>query len=253
MPSITGDSLIGNKMTRFVYLDETGTNIKKDAFTIVGGIIVHADNQMQALEDGLYKICRDLVPEELWNTDENSRPFFFHASDYINGNCPYKTRTTEGKWSLHDGMAIAEAIVSLCENVGVRMVWSGAENVEGKPKADLHIKAFAQTALRIDHYMLSEAHGEVCIIVAENHNEHKKQLKEIVSGLKNSGAIKSAGLEGSIIPIRTIKDVVHFVDKTDSFCIQIADTVCYLMKKATDDNPHYLDIFQRINKMGLTA
>ena len=223
MPSITGDSLIGNKMTRFVYLDETGTNIKKDAFTIVGGIIVHADNQMKALEDGLYHICKELVPESLWNVDELKKPFFFHASDYMNGFGPYRNLKKEGNWTVHDGMAIADAIVSLCEDVGVRMVWSGAENIEGKTKEELHMKAFGIAALAIDHYMLSEARDEVCIIVAENHNEHHKQIKQLVIGLKNHGAIKSAGLEGSIVPIRTIKDVVHFVDKTDSFCIQIAD------------------------------
>jgi len=103
MPSITGNRLISSKMTRFVYVDETGTNIKRDPFTIVGGIIVHADNQMKALEGGLVKICRELVPEDLWQGENLVKPFYFHASDYMNGFGPYKDLKKAGLWPVEKG------------------------------------------------------------------------------------------------------------------------------------------------------
>ena len=240
-------------MTRFVYLDETGTNLKKDPFTITAGLIVHADKQIGKLERGLIKICTELVPEELWMPDNLKKPFFFHASDYINGFGAFKDLKAKNKWDVHKGMEIAESIISLCEDVGVRVVWGLAENKCGKSTEELHINSFGTAVIAIEHYMLSEAHGEVCILVAENHDRHKKKLKQLVIGMKNSGVIEAAGMKGSKIPIRTIKDVVHFVDKTDSYCIQIADTICYIAKKVADSNRHYDDLFWRMEKMGLTT
>jgi len=240
-------------MTRFVYLDETGTNTKKDPYTIVAGVIVHADKQLEKLERGLAKICRELVPNELWEPDDLNKPFVFHASDYINSNGPFKALKAEGKWDVHKGMAIAEAIITLCESAEVRVVWGLAENKYGKSAEDLHINSFGVTVLAIEHYMLSEANGEVCILVAENHQAHRKRIKSLVSGMKNLGAMKAAGVTSIKVPIRTIKDVVHFVDKTDSYCIQIADTICYIAKKVADENRYYDDLFWRMDKMGLTS
>ncbi len=246
--SLSGHPLIGVKMTRFVYLDETGTHVEKDPITIVGGIIVHADRQMTDLESSFGRMVCEKVPRHLWENED--KPFSLHAVDYINGNGAFKILKKEGKWSVDKGMEIAESIVSLCERLSIKIVWGGAENKEGLSKENRHVHAFALAALNIDHYMLSEAHGEVCIIVAENHQHHKKKLKKVVSGLKSEGALRSAGLEGSIVPIKTIKDVVHFVEKTDSYCIQIADTVCYILKKYGDKNPHYTELAKRLLAIG---
>ena len=173
--SLSGHTLIGSKMTRFVYLDETGTNLKKDPITIVGGIIVHADKQMSDLEHGFRIIVREKVPEELRFNQE--KPFSLHASDYINGNGAFKDLRKSNEWSVEKGMEIAQEIVSLCVQMGVKVIWGGAKNEEGFSKENRHVHAFALATLHIDHYMLANAHGEVCIIVAENHNEHKRKLK----------------------------------------------------------------------------
>jgi len=245
--SLSGHSLIGSKMTRFVYLDETGTNMKKDPYTIVAGIIVHADKQMDELERRFRKIVIDKVPKELRFNDQ--KPFSLHAVDYINGNGAFKELKKKDEWSVHKGMEIADAIISLCVDLDIKIIWTGRPNSEGKIRESQHINTFALAALSIDHFMLSEAHGEVCILVAENHNEHKEKLKQLVNGLRNKSALEMAGFKGSITPIRAIKDVVHFVDKGDSYCIQIADTICYIVKKALDENPHYDDLFDRLHEL----
>lgn len=249
--SLSGHPLIGVKMTRFVYLDETGTNVKKDPYTIVAGIIVHADEQMDALEREFRRLVIEKVPEEIRLNE--SKPFSLHAVDYINGNGAFKELKKRGEWPVEKGMDIAKGIISLCTKLNIRIVWTGRPNTEGKLKESQHINTFALAALSIDHFMLSEAHGEVCILVAENHNEHKRKLKALVNGLRNKSALEMFGFKGSITPIRTIKDVVHFVDKVDSYCIQIADTICYIVKKALDENPYYDDLFDELHKLSYKA
>ncbi len=50
--SISGVRLDGEKLVRFVYLDESGISIN-EAVTVVAGVIVDADKQWKAVEKGI--------------------------------------------------------------------------------------------------------------------------------------------------------------------------------------------------------
>lgn len=250
MLSLSKHPLIGEKLARFVYLDETGTN-KKDPFLIVAGIFIDPDKGLRMLDVALQKAALELIPESLLLSEMSIYgKFTFHAVDYMNGNKNYKELKEEGKWSFDDGYKVAEAIISAAENSGASIVWGAAPNNMKVEKKYRHSSALAQTLRNIELHMFHNHPGENCIIVAENIDEHKKAIKQTVNTITNGVECIKVGL-GSPFPLRTIRDTVHFVSKRESIGCQVADTICYVLKKMVDEDDRYSELGTRVLALSL--
>jgi hypothetical protein len=78
--------LAGNKLMRFIFVDESGTgNPKFEPFIVVAAIIVHADKQLTKLEEYLGAMAAEFVPVE-------TRHLFkgFHAVELYSGGAVFK-------------------------------------------------------------------------------------------------------------------------------------------------------------------
>lgn len=80
MPVRCSMSLVGDRLMRVVYLDETGHSFK-EPHAAVAGVLLDPDQQWAALAQSIDHLKKD-VPEQFRNG------FFFHASDLFGG----------GKW-----------------------------------------------------------------------------------------------------------------------------------------------------------
>jgi len=255
MISLSGHQLIGSNLTRFVYLDETGINRggdNPDPYTIVAGVFVHADNHIEAIEQGLNDIILDKIPESVRMLEFSLKPegFIFQAKQYIHGDGPFKSLKKDDKWSYEDGIGIASAIVDLIERIGLKVVWAQCKN-DLEPNAS-HLSALFGVLIRVDNVMLSDHPDEICIVVCENQNEHRSLIKEVSWKLKNPMTVLANDIDGSVFPLRKIKDTVHFVEKPECRSIQVADTVCYIVKRALGGDMRYKDLTDRLNNLMLS-
>lgn len=78
--SLSGHSLVGCKLLRLVYIDEAGiSNPKQEPFLVVAGVIVHADQKLNAIERHLEHILERHIPAR------QRDGFVFHATELFNG------------------------------------------------------------------------------------------------------------------------------------------------------------------------
>jgi len=250
--SLSRHSLIGDRLTKFVYLDETGTN-KKDPHLVVAGIFVDPDKALSDLEQRLKVIAIDLIPSPLFLSSMSNKGYFsFHAVDYLNGNKEYEAYKKDGAWTKENGLAVAEAIVAAIEELGCAVVWGSHPNSDDIGKDYRHAFALAKAMKSVELYMLQNYYGENCIIVAENCDEHKKAIKQMVNTITSPLGSVQLGLDSSGFPLKTIRDTVHFVSKGESIGCQVADTVCYILKKVIDGNDRFDDLGKRVLSLAIS-
>jgi hypothetical protein len=72
--SISGTAVNGEKLMRFVYLDESGTS-SNEQIAVVAGVIINADLQWKRVEEYIDNLIRLHVPLELRDG------FTFHGTD----------------------------------------------------------------------------------------------------------------------------------------------------------------------------
>src|SRR5579872_5464857 len=93
--ALGGRPLAGNKLMRFVFVDESGTgNPAREPFVVVAAIIVHADKQLTKLEEYLAAMAAEFVPPE---TRQHFRGF--HAVElYAGGKVFQRDKTKLDRW-----------------------------------------------------------------------------------------------------------------------------------------------------------
>jgi len=249
--SLTGHPLIGDKLTKFVYLDETGINPSRDKDTIVAGVFINPDSDLDAIDSGLNEVMINKVPSSIYLSQSTIRPegFVFHAKDYINGTGLFRNLKNREEWDGGKGLEIASAIVGVIEENNIKCVWAKASNDRGIKEA--YSAAVISLMIRVDHFMLANHYGEICMVVAE-HNDYKRFLKDALVLLKNPIGVHKNNLDGSLLPLKTIKDTVHFVEKPECRAIQLADTVCYIRKRSLEGNQYYTELANRLSTILLS-
>lgn len=78
--ALGGDELSGDKLVRFVYLDESGTGDPgREPWVVVSAVMVHADYQLRLVEKYLSDMADDYI------RPEHRLGFVFHAADMLGG------------------------------------------------------------------------------------------------------------------------------------------------------------------------
>jgi hypothetical protein len=61
---MSGGAVRGSRLVRLTDFDDAGLfNKKQEPFIVIGGYIVHADCQLEALERAIRKVAADYIPE----------------------------------------------------------------------------------------------------------------------------------------------------------------------------------------------
>jgi hypothetical protein len=164
---------------RLTYIDEAGIS-KKEPFAVVGGIIVHADQKLNAIENQLERIMHRHIPAE------HHENFVFSAKHLFNGDNKV-FRRDDAEWPIERRLKIADEIVAIPEKFNLPVALSWVERAEfprsfdlpkdmsEKDKAiGLHVCAFLSCAMMVEHWMRRNASHEVCMLVVENNDQAKK-------------------------------------------------------------------------------
>lgn len=210
--AIFGDRLWGDRLMRFVYMDEAGTSAN-EPITMVVGLIVNADAQLMDAEaairevlDGVPKVYRD--------------GFVFHA-DSVWNNPKYRP-----EWAMADRLALLKRMMGLPRRLQIPIAYgmvrrSASSEPVGKLSAAQyhHVQAFGFCVARADKHIREYAGPkEIGSIVVEDVPEMRRFL---------NGYIK----QESEFRVSRIRKSVLFVEKDEDPLTQLSDAIAFGMRR----------------------
>lgn len=254
--ALGGGALQGERLVRFVYLDESGIGkIEHDPFVVTAGVIVHADKQWKALEQSLHDLADRMI------RPEDRQGFYFHATDLFHGT----KKTSREHYSKETRWGVLREICSLVQKFNLPVV---AGHVDRQalylPGEDLKAKTWAaqaitamRCAIATECYMREKADvGEVATMVYENNDRSKGNIKHLHRLLQDSTLAKRLAAvrlcqERAIttyLPLERIVDTAHFASKQDTSILQIADACAFVIKRHLMGAPDAEYFFEPIRK-----
>lgn len=235
--SLGGAPLDGVNVTRFVYLDEAGTD-RKEPFLVVAGVIVHADRQLNELVRRIDQLRDKYVPAHLRDG------FVFHATELFNGGGTVFRRGVEWPWERREevGFKLADIIKQMDLPIPAGFVqkahWPMSLDVSGKSEKqkdiDRHVTAYMSCAMQIDLWMRTNTSNEVTMLIAEDHKDSREKIKQLQNAYRRPEIVADLHASDEArrhFPFRKIKSGPLFEAPEDSPALQLADFCAYVMKK----------------------
>lgn len=230
--ALGGGELIGEKLVRFVYLDEGGISKPSDPHIVVAGVMVHADTQWKHVEQYLREMADDFcLPEE-------REGFYFHASELSWGNKEFRERHSDEKRLFF--------LRALCDiprvfNLPVFMFPVDRKDIEGRfPEFNFdqintqallhaavgcasHVERFMRRSLDSEVAMLVyEQNGKKSNLVRDSHNRFRgEEIKQFIEDKPDS----------LVIDFQRIIETAHFARKEDTSLLQIADVAVHVFTR----------------------
>lgn len=218
---------------RSVYLDESGiSSAKHDTFVVVAGVILHKDQQWQALNEGFQTIIEQYVPAE------KRAGFVFHAKDIWHGSGAFDRKTYQ-----HDRAAVLDALVGLLVKLELPVVWGVCNRLtveehlnteydggsEKRVKQVAYMAAFFDAVLKADTWASRYAPSEFLEVVIENNYELRMFAKGVYKKYRNQDKELLEVLPG--VPMTRIVESPNFVYKDDSPPLQLADLCAFIIMR----------------------
>jgi hypothetical protein len=231
--SLSGVKINGERLVRFVYVDESGISVNEPVI-VVAGVIIDADLQWRAVEKYVSQLIDEYVPEE------HREGFLFHAKDLFHGSGLIFDRR---KYPLERSREALKELLSIPRKFLLPVVYGylikrSLPSEISKRSRRLEVgrnqsMAYSLYAVAAEAYMRSNADfTEVAALVAENNTDTRqpvKVMRDILKGkypqLESAADIFSLLLEYApgVLPVRRIVDTVYFAEKNDAFLLQVAD------------------------------
>ena len=111
--AIDGSPLVGRRLVRIVYLDESGTS-RGERLAVVAGVVIDADNQLIAVEEHMERLVERYIPED------DREDFFFHATNIWSATKYFKDRDL---WPLERRLEILHDLVEISQKFDIPVVF----------------------------------------------------------------------------------------------------------------------------------
>jgi hypothetical protein len=238
--SIAGVPLCGDRLVRLTYLDESG-NSPEEGFLTVCGVVIDGDRQLAAIENHFSILLLKHIPLE------DRAGFIFHATDIWSGTGYFKDRD---KWPLQKRLEILDDLTAIPKKFDLPVAagavdWSnfGFDLLKpGSTKHDrqvaAHTVAFGRCCMWVERFMRMTWPNEITILIAEDRDKVRAELKEAIAVFRNPAAVLHLQLDEDWFPFRKIKDTVHFAKKSESRALQVADTCTFIVRGNMLKKPH---------------
>jgi hypothetical protein len=246
-----GAPLKGAKVVRFIFLDEGGIS-RHEPIVVVAGAFVHGDEQLTPLEIALRQLVQKHIPKE------DHSGFVFHAKDIWSGSKYFKD---EEKWPLQKRLNILHDLARLPRKLDIPIVYEAVERAkiqfsgaEREPTPNehsegVHAVAFTSCTLRIEEFMRTLWPFEVAQMVAENNDQVRAALKGVHALLRDPTKSKGGLHSSNLLPLRQIRNSVHFASKDESGPLQLADLCAFIIRGHLTKHRHNPPLYDRIRSM----
>jgi hypothetical protein len=238
--SLSGVKLDGDCLSRFIYVDESGTSAN-DASTVVAGVIVKGDKHWKTVAGRVAALVKKYIREE------HRDGFCFSAKELIGGSG--KVFGNRDKYPLNLRLEALKELLAIPSQFGLTLVFGvstknpgddlttkdGRRDAASKNQA----KAFGTCILAAEKYMQRYAgRNELATLVAEDNppaQDMVEWMHEILQGRTSTRAEQGifkllCGLTPNVLPIKKIIDTVHFAKKREAPLLQIADVRALTMR-----------------------
>ncbi|MEM6554689.1 MAG: DUF3800 domain-containing protein [Pseudomonadota bacterium] len=240
-------------MTRIIYCDESGRgNIKADPTLVLAGVMVHADDQRQAIEKYL-----DLMYEDCARFRELPEGFCFHAKDIYHGTKHFHRDT----WPREVREKLLDELLGIPAQFGLPIVFGTADRAhiaELFPDEDSETqlslsyqRAAMSLMMQAQAFMLRDGdNGEVAIIVFENVERAPKALKALHKEMRDADSEMLKLEHGEkYLPVDRLVDTPFFAEKHETSLLQLADACAFAIKRklqrARDWERYYTPVQQQ--------
>ena len=233
--ALGGGELSGEKLVRFVYLDESGTgDLGRGPWVVVSAVMVHADYQLKMVEKYLSDMADDYIHPD------HREGFVFHAADMLNGNDIWEDRNT------YPSDLAADLVRGICEIPEVFKLPIAVGHVHREDlrqrypdlkSGELVIRAQAIGAmvctLAVEGYMRgSKNEDEVAVMVHEANDKATKMVAEVHHRFRQPKYVANylASTDAVIepyLPLKRVAEGAFLAKKQESALLQVADAVAF--------------------------
>lgn len=227
-----GSPLAGRRLVRVVYLDESGTS-RKEPLAVVAGVVVDGDSQMIDVEEHLERLVRKHIPEK------DRGGFFFHATNIWSATKYFKNRD---EWPLDRRLEILHDLVEIPQEFDLPIVFgdcprnelitipSGVTMDESGRDVVVHSVAFFQCVCLVEKIMREIWPDEVALLIAEDRPIVKEKLRQTQAWAQNRTLPRRGVDHQEYLPLRHIRDTVHWAGKRQSPLLQLADICAFFIR-----------------------
>lgn len=245
-----GSPLVGYRLVRIVYLDESGTS-RGERLAVVAGVVIDGDNQLIAVEEHIQRLIEKHIPEEY------RKEFFFHATNIWSGTKYFKDRDL---WPLNRRLQILHDLVDIPQIFDIPIVFGYCPRDEliTMPKGFIlnekgrdvvvHSIAFVECAYVIEKIMRECWPDEAALLIAEDRPEVRNTVRHMHSWMRSREAPRLDGAE-EYLPLSHIRDTVHWAGKLQSRHLQLADICAFVIRGHLDGHPHNPPLYRKLRPM----
>lgn len=237
--ALGGGDLTGSRIVKIAYVDEAGIQAS-DPWCVVAGVIVDPDRQYQQVRARL----DELKDEHAAYIKGDPRGIIFHAKDIYHGTKHFHRDC----WPFEVRMQLLESLAHVVNDFALPFIATAVERSavfkdlrDQLDVSDLlggaHAVAYGIAAMSLERYMRTISEDEMAQLVCENNNEMRARIKSLHAFLANPGPdLKDE--HAQYLPLGRIIDTVHFVEKTESGPLQLADLIAWITARRTIDGKH---------------
>lgn len=223
-------------IVRFSYFDEAGiANPKHEPYTVVAGIMIHADDQYQYLQKYILDIADDLVGKD------RPQDFVFHAKELWHGGKFFP----RDKWSREKRFEILGHLTDIPRKYQFPLIYACVERAKfpAKNPADrksraqatrkCHMLCFLSCLSQTDEFVGAMYPGEMAFVVAEDHNEHRVMLRDGANILGNPRLAQIIKDDPGVSwkPNTHLVDEPLFQKKSGNSPLQVADVCAFILSR----------------------
>ena len=251
MRAIDGSPLVGQRLVRIVYLDESGTS-REEQQAVVAGVVIDGDNQLVAIEEHIERLVERHIPEE------DREGFIFHATNIWSATKYFKDRDA---WPLDRRLEILHDLVEVPEQFDLPVVYGSCprnEPIEGAPAGsivDEHVRdivvhsiAFYECARVVEKVMREYWPEENAVLIAEDRPSVKETVRHVHSRMRTR-KLPPLGADHNYLPLSHIRDTVHWAGKMHSRHLQLADICAFVIRGHLDGHPQNTPLYSKLLPM----
>ena len=217
----------------------------------MAGVVVDGDHQMIAVEEHLEHLVRKHIPE----TDHEN--FFFHATNIWSGTRYYKDRNA---WPPDRRREVLRDLVETPQRFDLPIVFGDCPRNElitvpadvtlDERGRDIivHSVAFFQCVCLVEKIMREVWPDEVALLIAEDRPVVKETVRQVQSWAQNR-TLPRRGDHQEYLPLRHIRDTVHWAGKRQSPLLQLADTCAFVIRRHLNEKRDIRPFYDKIRPM----
>lgn len=244
--ALGGAPLERGNMGRLIYVDEAGTSDEAtEPVLTVGGLLVHADTQLDKVYEGIAAIER-MMPEE-----DRKSGLVLHPSFIYGGNGRFDTKR-HPQWTEQLRWEILKELAQLPNRANILVTFAPFERASLPPGTEFAYPvkkggrqeqkieknrtslaqaiAYMSCILECDIWLRTNAKGENCMVIAEDAPDAKGAIRAVHRHHQDA-AVEFPEHLRQHFPLRRVREDPSFQEKRQGNPLILADFIAFVAKR----------------------